>query len=64
MQTGYGNKCVDVIAARPLVRRLNKNTLEEQVCVTKQGPVRQDGIQKLVQHWQKCNEVGGYYVEM
>jgi len=22
-----------------------------------------DGIQKLVERWQKCIEVGGYYVE-
>jgi hypothetical protein len=64
MQAGYGDKCVDVIIARYLVRRLKKKTWGKQVCLSKQDRVGQGGIEKIVKCWQKFIEVGGCCVEM
>jgi len=47
MQAGYGDKRADVIIVRYLVRRFKKKTWGKQVWVSKQGPVDQDGIQKI-----------------
>jgi len=64
MQAGYGDKCVDVIIVRYLVRRFKKKTWGKKVWVSKQGTVGQDGIQKIVKCWQKFIEVWGCCVEM
>jgi len=64
MQAGYGAKCVDVIIVRYLVRRFKKKTWGKHVWASKQGPVGQDGIQKIVKCWQKFIEVVGCCMEM
>ena len=58
MQAVYGDKCVDVSTVRHRVQQFKQLVGETSLC--HKG---QDRIQKLVKHWQKCIEVGGYYAE-
>ena len=60
MQAVYRDKCVDVSKARCRVHQFKQEEVGKTSLCDK---VRPGQNSNLVKHWQKCTEVGGYYVE-
>ena len=56
----YGDKCVDVSKVRCVVHKFKQEEVKETSLCDKARPGQNSN---LVKDWQKCIEVGGYYLE-